>query len=179
MLLACAALIGNLCVPQQYVAVAQFSAMYVSHTKFDQEVARRTDTEIAFWSSDSIAVGKPTGLDRICAEGWCVYYHKHCYDAFLVCTFVQSGEMAAASAGSTDLKIALHEGFSVHARSDLAMRVLLRRVRFVIHRNDDGSAVTVPLTKFEHDGGEINQFAEYRVCLTTAWAPGCRSLESH
>jgi hypothetical protein len=143
MLLACAALIGSLCVPPQYVAMAQFTALQQAPAPFDPKTVLARGNAIWFWNSEAVATMRRADLSRYCAEGWCIYYQKHCLRPALVCTFVVSDEFAADKPMQT---VPVHKGFSIHeGRSVLKWRMLERDVQYVIHRNPDGTGVSVPL----------------------------------
>jgi len=141
--------------------------MYRSPSRFDLAEAKRRDTEIRFWSSDSIALAKPTGMDRMCADGWCVFYRMHCDTAAVVCRYLITGSFREDAAPE---RVDVHEGFAIHAPTAEALLHLKNTVRFLLGGRSGPQA---SLARFDRDGGPITDMAEYVPCVDTAWVSGC------
>lgn len=169
MILACAALIGALCVPPQYEAVAQFSSLLVSTTpsKFDPAAVRRTQTHILFWSSDQIVDGSSIGMDRVCRDGWCVYYRRHCGPYGKTCSATLSD--GVAEAGDPIRPLTFDAGFEIHAPTRAAMRRILLAVKLTLHWNRDGTATAVPLAELRAESATGNIVG----CSQIVWFEGC------
>jgi hypothetical protein len=172
--LACAAVVASLCLPQTYVAVTDFSAMYRTETHFDAERARRTNTEIVFWRSDGLVNLRPEGMPRACAGDRCVYYQKHCDEVIAACSFVVSDDVSADTPRTA--RVAVGDGFSVHAPSRHALERLLHQVRFIVHGSAGEPIASVALESFDQEGGEFGSLTIYRPCLTTVRLSGCPPL---
>ena len=168
MLLACAALIGSLCVPQEYVPVSAFSSMVNTPSLFDAEQSRRTGIYILAWSSDSFGLASTLGVDRACAQGWCVYYRKHCDPSRHFCEVAQADTVRESDPGRSGLT--LYKGFRIEARNQADLRRVMGRLRFVVSIDDRPSDILLPLAAFARNSPDITDFIG---CRRSVWVEGC------
>jgi hypothetical protein len=178
MLHLCAVFIGYLCVPADYDAVAHFSSMIVRTNAFGQPLvehfdpteAKRRGVEIHAWSSDSIRIVSPLGLDRICSRGWCVYYRKHCDAATRSCIYAHSEPFPADGRKAWAAGVVIANTIDIHASSKAALAKLRHDLRFIIHLNSENDFVSVPLTALNRESPDITNF---RDCMRSIWVEGC------
>lgn len=176
-MLACAALIGFLCVPQHYVHVTREAAMYYAvdaqgnrlPEAFDPALSKRFGIEIVGWTSDQIFEITSLGLDRVCAQGWCVYYRKHCDDGGRHCRVVLSGGVEAPAQTGV-IGLVSHTGFEIHAPSRAAMRRIFGALRLQIQDGMGEARATVPLSHFNREAPD-NEIP--RGCMRSVWVEGC------
>lgn len=171
MILACAVLIGSLCVPREYTAVAHFAASYVvENPHYDEAEARRRKTEIYAWSSDMVDGATTVGLDRVCDHGWCVYYRKHCEAGGRRCTYMQTSEVQVAPGRTGAAGVTVNQGFQIDAPSRAAMRRIIARLRFATHVDKGEAVFSVPLAELDRESPSLRNYIS---CMPSVWVEGC------
>ncbi len=172
MLLACAALIGSLCVPPEFVSVSQFSSMIVSNEKsqFDSERSHRTGIEIVAWSSDMIEEALSNGMDRVCDRGWCVHYRKHCSEDGRFCAVSTSAAEHASDSANPLHLVVVNTGFQIHAPSRATMQRIMGRLGYVLHAEGGRPTSVMHITRFDRESMSITGGIG---CLRSVWVEGC------
>jgi len=169
MLLACAALIGRLCVPAAYIDIAHYESMVTDNRPraYSAEMARRRRIDIMFFSGDSFEQQLSVTLNRTCHKGLCVYYRRHCTAAGTTCEWEVSDTTPERPAQDVTL---VHESIVIKARSHSAMRTLLGQVRFVLKIEAGRMTESLPLSALGIESVDVHPSVG---CERTVWVQGC------
>jgi hypothetical protein len=186
MLLACAVLIGNLCVPPQYLALTRAGAMVTETDSqgrplplaFDPALSRRAGIEIVPWSSDMIEGGLSFAMNRVCASGWCVFYRKHCSDSWRLCEYSVSNAIVDVPGDTAVHPLTRQTGIDIRAPSRAAMRRIIGELGFVVHSahgftlhaDRDPAAAVVPLARLNVESPDATHVID---CMRSVWVQGC------
>lgn len=168
MLLHCFLLAGSLCVPDDYAAVTRVSLGPITSDKpldrYDEAESKRRGIDIFSWSSDSIRIASPVGLDRVCAGETCVYYKKHCSEG--ACDYALSAPVAK-DGEATDLVFG--SGLNIRARSPVQFRAIVARLDFVVTMGAKNTPLTVPLAQLSRESPDL----DLTRCMRSIWVEGC------
>jgi hypothetical protein len=101
MIALCAVIWVHVCIPHYYLHTADLWAMYTHPPTREQATVDRLGVSIDVYSTDNLRDFGTAGANRVCTDGRCVYYRKHCDAAGRVCEY-EGGFSGAGATQATD-----------------------------------------------------------------------------
>jgi hypothetical protein len=151
----CALIWANVCVPQEYKHVTTGFSFVTREETFDPAESKRRGIELSVIDSDMIATVTTVGLNKACADGWCIYYRKQCDNGFRHCKYIETSPVAEATTIANQA-VAQKVSIELTARSASQLRYVEKKIRLLVIGDDEQKLADMPLAAFDQLSGSLN-----------------------